>query len=80
MYEIADKTKLNINAHKNVSTLKELTKVSTKSIIAALITKVKIPKVIRLMGKVIASNIGLITALTTPSSNATQREAIKPSI
>lgn len=72
-----DKTMLNINAHKNPSTLKPGTILSTKSTNSALITKVNKPKVKRLIGSVKITRTGFKKALIMPITRAVTKAAVK---
>lgn len=68
-----------IRAEVKLSMAKPVTKLSTKMSMKALITKLKSPKVIMVIGKVKKTMIGLIIALTTARTKATKRAKMKPS-
>ena len=68
---------LKIKAQRNPSTVKPETKFETNKIITALITKVKRPKVKRLIGKVKIKRIGFNTAFIIPRTNAAINAEVK---
>jgi predicted RNA-binding protein with PUA-like domain len=75
--EIIETIKLNKTAHKNPSTLNPSTNLSTSKINTPLITKVKIPKVSKFIGKVKITRIGFKIALTIPRTKATTIAEVK---
>lgn len=67
----------NNNAHQNPSTLNPGTIAVAKRISSALITKVNNPSVIRFIGSVKISRIGLSTALIIPKTTAKTSAVVK---
>ena len=77
--EINQRTKPPIKAGTKPAISKPFINKETAYISPALITKVKRPKVIMLMGSVRINSTGLIKALTIPSVNATISAVVKVS-
>ena len=74
---MSQRIKAAIRAGVKPSTLNPGTILSTNKIKAALITKVKRPRVRMLIGKVRMMRIGLMMALMMPSTKATKRAVVK---